>query len=84
MTPEFPTRQSLARCLLRVAAILFIALGLFQLLANNLESYRDFDPSYLGYYFMSVCLRPILLIIWGLLLGALSRRLAKWAGSPAD
>lgn len=84
MNPESPSCQSLARSLLRVAAILLIALGLFQWTANILESYRDFDPSYWGYFFMSVCLRPMLLILLGILLAVLSTRLAKWAGGTAD
>lgn len=84
MNPESHYCQSIARCLLRVAAILFIALGLFQFTANLLESYRDFDPSYGGYFFMHVMLRPLLLVFCGGLLAVSSTRLSQWAGRSAD
>lgn len=72
---------SLARCLLRVAAVVMFVVGLLQLTASLLESIRDFDPSYAGYFFMTVFLRPFLLLVASILLWWMAPALARRAAN---
>lgn len=63
---------------LRVAAFLGFWWGSYLLVANLLDSYRDFDPSYLAYFFALVILRPVLLLIWSVLLWLLAPVVARF------
>lgn len=51
--------------------------GLVLLLGNVLETAWDFNPNYLGYYFATQLLRPLILCALGGLLLFLSRGLGK-------
>lgn len=60
-----------------MVAVVGFWLGAYLLVANLLESFRDFDPSYLGYFFTTVLLRPLLLMFWSLLLWLLAPSLSR-------
>ena len=68
----------------RVCGLLIASLALWQLLGNILGSYRDFDPSYLGYYFTSQLARPFCGLCVGLALVAFSRMLGRWIARGLD
>ncbi|MCC5835950.1 MAG: hypothetical protein JJU20_14585 [Opitutales bacterium] len=72
--------------ILRIVAVLGIWWGSYLLLANLIDSYRDFDPSYLGYFFGQVLLRPLLLLLWSSLLWVLAPRIGRILnnGDPED
>lgn len=53
---------------IRVIGVLLVVLGLWQLIANIIESIREFDPTYWWYYVQSELLRPLLGIFIGKLL----------------
>ena len=69
---------SLSLLALRFFALILVIIGLLQAIANILETVREFNPSYAGYYFKSQLLRPVILIAGGLLTWALSRPLSGW------
>ena len=79
--PALPTLR-----ILRIAAVLAFWWASYLLLVNLIDSYRDFDPSYLGYYFGQVLLRPLLLLLWSSLLWLLAPRIARTVhrGGPQD
>ncbi len=60
----------------RWLALGFIASGCCLLLGNLLDSYREFDPTYLWYYVQQQLLRPFLVLLTGLSLWLFSRPLA--------
>lgn len=65
----------------RLLAVFFLVAGLWQLLTNLFASLHEFDPNYLGFYFRSQALGPLLGVALGALLylasGWLGRRLAR-------
>lgn len=66
----------------RLTGLLISSVAVWQLMGNVLDTWRDFNPSYLGYYFTSQLLRPLLgLAIGGVLLCA-GRRIGRWIGRP--
>jgi len=67
---------SLSLLALRLLALILVMVGLLQAVANILETFRDFNPTYAGYYFKSQLLRPVVLIVGGFLTWALSRPLS--------
>lgn len=68
-------RQSLAVLSLRLIALVLVLIGAGQAVASILESYRDFDPSYLDHFFLTHLLRPCLAIVFGKLVWVFSRPL---------
>ncbi len=66
----------------RLLGLLMAAAGFWQLAGNVLETWRDFDPSYAGYYFSSQLMRPLLGVGLGLLLWVFSRRIGGRIGRP--
>lgn len=73
MTP--PARH--AALALRIGGCLIFCLGAWLALANILQTWQDFDPSYLFYYVESQLLKPLLGCIFGLLLIALAKPLGR-------
>lgn len=65
---------------IRLLALLFLAFAFWQGLVNLIETWRDFDPSYLGYFLENLLLRPVLAALVGALLWLFSRPLGKWLG----
>ena len=63
----------------RLMGLLIAAVAFWQLLGNVLDTWRDFDPSYAGYYFGNQLLRPVL----GLAIGAVLMLGARWIGKRA-
>lgn len=61
----------------RLLALLFGALGMWLLTANLLESFSEFNPSYLGYFILSQVARPLVSVVIGLALWALSKPIGK-------
>lgn len=76
--------KSRAILAVRLLGLTLAGLGVWQLLGNLGQSWREFDPSYLGYFLMSECYRPGLAIALGLLLGATSRRWGTWLSRGLD
>ncbi len=74
--PTFSSASQSVR-ILRIFAVLGIWWATYLLLANLIDSYRDFDPSYLGYFFGLVLLRPLLLLLWSSLLWILAPRIGR-------
>lgn len=64
----------------RLCALFFGALGLWLLVANLVESFSEFNPSYLGYFLLSQVARPLAAIVLGLLLWLLSKPVGKLLG----
>jgi hypothetical protein len=78
MSPSSPTPAH-ARLGVRLLGLFFLLQGFWQLSTNLLASFPEFDPNYLGFYFRSQMLGPLVgmglgLLLWGLG-GWLSRRL---------
>jgi hypothetical protein len=63
---------------LRFFALALVIIGLLQAIANILETVREFNPSHAGYYFKSQLLRPVILIVGGLLTWAFGHPLSGW------
>jgi|GEM_PF-818407 hypothetical protein len=65
----------------RLLGVLVAALALWQMAGNLIASWRDFDPSYLGYFFSSEVARPLAGLIIGMLLwlfsGPIGRRAVR-------
>ena len=57
----------------RISGLFVATLALWQMLGNILGTYRDFDPSYILYYFTSQMARPTCGFILGILLWLFSR-----------
>lgn len=74
------TREEFAIIGLRLIGILVLAGGIVLLLGNVLETAWDFNPNYLGYYFATQLLRPVLIIVTGVLLLGFSRKIGKRIG----
>ena len=68
----------------RLLALLFVTVGLWQGAANVIASATEFDPTYAGHYFQEELLRPVLAVALGAALAvcsrALGRRLARGLG----
>ncbi len=60
----------------RLMAVALIIIGLLSLLFQLINSWSAFDPSYLWPFLASTILRPSIVILTGLLLMAISNRLA--------
>lgn len=65
--------------ILRSAAILAMAFGVYGLLVQAIESYYRFDPSYLGPFILSRFVRPLIAVSMAILLWRLARPLARMA-----
>ena len=78
-----PTAQR-ATLAIRIGAVLIATVAFWQMAANLAGTYRDIDPSYLGYYFTSQLVRPICGILTAILLYALSRILGKLIARGLD
>ena len=74
------TKEVFAVIGVRLIALLFICGGVLLLLGNVLETAWDFNPNYLGYYFATQLLRPVLAIALGALLYGLSRIVGSTIG----
>ncbi len=74
------TKEVFAVIGVRLIALLFICGGVLLLLGNVLETAWDFNPNYLGYYFATQLLRPVLAIVLGSSLYGLSRILGATIG----
>lgn len=75
--------QSMACLALRVLALGIFVVGLWQLVANLLLGWRDFDPSYASYFFQTLLLRPLVGMALALLLYLGSKPLSRWM-TPGD
>ncbi len=67
----------LAATLLRIAGTLLAVVALWQLVGNVADSFFDFDPSYLGYFFWQQLFRPLVGGFLGLLLCLFAKPLGK-------
>ena len=68
---------------LRILAVTMVVFGLLGLVFQLLNSWSAFDPSYLAEFLASTVLKPLIVIITGLVLLVISGRLAKsLAGHP--
>ena len=61
----------------RLLGLFWLVAGLWMLAANIIESATEFNPSFIGYYFQSQMLRPLLAMGLGVLLFIFSRRLGR-------
>lgn len=61
----------------RLIGIALIVAGLLGLVFQLMDSWSAFDPSYLWEFLASTILRPLIVIITGLMLLALSGRVAR-------
>ena len=61
----------------RLLAVTLIIIGLIGAVLQLLNSWYAFDPSYWGEFLASTVLRPLILIMVGLLLMAISGKMAK-------
>ncbi len=61
----------------RLVGLLVLSLALWQLLGNILSTWRDFDPSYLGYYVSSQLMRPLVGVFVGLGIMFAARPISK-------
>ena len=68
----------------RVCGLLVAVLALWQTVGNVLGTYRDFDPSYIGYYFASQIARPFSGLCIGLILLIFSRPLGRLLARGLD
>jgi hypothetical protein len=68
----------------RLLGLAWMVAGLWLLAANFIESAGEFDPSFIGYYFLSQALRPLLAVVAGLLLWLLARPLGRRAARGLD
>lgn len=71
MTLEAPTQTTLsaailARVLLRCAAVLMMAIGVWGIVVNIAEALPGFDPNFPGYFFWAEVFRPFSLWFLGL------------------
>jgi hypothetical protein len=71
------SQQALATIGVRLIALAFTCTGITLLVGNVLESAWDFNPNYLGYYFATQWLRPVLTIASGLILHLASKRIGR-------
>lgn len=69
--------QSFAYVVVRLLALFWGVLGVWLLLPNLLETYREFNPSYWEHYFLSQLLRPLLALGLGCGLWIRARQLAR-------
>ena len=60
----------------RFLAVVLIVFGFLGLVFQLLESWQSFDPSYLSHFLASTVLRPVIVILTGLVLMTISSRLA--------
>lgn len=74
------TKEEFAIICLRLLGILFLTTGIVLLLGNVLETAWDFNPNYLGYYFSTQLLRPVLVVLAGIILLGFSRKIGKSIG----
>ena len=71
------SNESFAVVGIRLIAVLFCGVGLLWLVGNILETAWDFNPNYLGYYFATQLLRPVLTLGLGTAFWFSSGKLAK-------
>jgi len=74
------TKETFAVIGVRLIALLFVSGGVLLLLGNVLETAWDFNPNYLGYYFATQLLRPLLTLLTGAVLYATSGKIAQAIG----
>jgi len=67
---------------MRILAVAMIVVGLLGLVFQLLDSWSAFDPSYLADFLASTVLKPMIVIAAGLVLLAVSGRLAKSLAGP--
>ena len=75
---------ALATLLVRFLGLVLIVIGLVQLVANVLDTVRDFSPGHAAYYFKSQLLRPAILVCSGALIAFLSHPLATLIADGID
>jgi hypothetical protein len=68
----------------RICGLLVAALALWQAVGNVVGSLRDFDPSYVGYYFSTQLARPVCGIALGVILHIFSRPLGRLLARGLD
>jgi hypothetical protein len=68
----------------RISGLFVATLALWQMLGNILGTYRDFDPSYMLYYFTSQMARPTCGVVLGLMLWLLSRPFGRLLARGLD
>jgi hypothetical protein len=74
------TKEEFAIITIRLLGILFVGGGMVLLFGNILETAWDFNPNYLGYYFTTQLLRPVLFVVAGAGLLGLSRKIGNRIG----
>lgn len=81
------SKADLIECLcfagLRLLAFALALAGLLQLVFALLDAWYHFDPNYLGAFFSARLLRPLLILLWGLILYPLAPSLARFMARPA-
>jgi len=68
----------------RLLGLVWLAAGLWMLVANIAESALEFNPSFVGYYLQSQALRPLLAIGLGAGLMFFARGLARMLARGLD
>ncbi len=72
----------------RITALVLMLVGFFALVFQLLEAWDQFDPNYLGSFVNANLLRPIILVLVGLLLhfcsGFMARRAAARLNQPGS
>ncbi|GHB97136.1 hypothetical protein [Cerasicoccus arenae] len=64
----------------RLCALFIGVLGLWLLVANLVEGFGDFNPSYIAYFLVNQVARPLIAVVLGLLLWAFSGPLGRLLG----
>ncbi len=68
----------------RLLGLVWLAAGLWMLVANMVESATEFNPSFIGYYLQSQAVRPLLAMGLGALLLLLARRVGRALAAGLD
>jgi|WetSurMetagenome_2_1015567.scaffolds.fasta_scaffold311275_2 hypothetical protein len=68
----------------RTCGLFVASLAVWQMLGNLVGTYRDIDPSYLGYFVSSQLARPFCGIVVGAVLYAFSRPLGRLIARGLD
>ena len=71
------TKEAFAIIGIRLLSILLLAFAAIQLIANVMDSAWEFNPNYLGHYFATQLLRPLLALGSGILLAAFSGKIGR-------
>ncbi len=81
--PDSPLCPStLAALSVRFFGFVLVVLGFWQAVLSLLEGWMEFDPTYLGYFLRNQFLRPVVTMVFGLLLLRFGKLFGRWLTRP--